>query len=463
MANWFTRLFWEDTPATQISAAVAPETQTQPATEKRTYYLNQPFPFLPKSPAGVAVNDETVLSLPPAFAAIRYISEGLAMLDRKVYKRNGDLAENHDLQLFFNGKPHPYYTWFDFTAALITNACLGNGYALIHRDEFTMRPFALEHIPSSMCYPEYDFYGNLFYRIGGILNGRVISKDVPYTDIIHIKGVTVNAMEGLQMTLVHRPTFGAGLASREYSEAIFGNRATPSIAVKHNQPLDAEERKVLSDNLVAEYGGAVNAGRPLILDDGMEVTYLQWTPNDVALIDFNDLTVRDCCRLWKVPADMMALDQKGTYGAKKSHSQDFLIHCLGPWREKTEEAFNSQLFYFNEFATRKYYFGYDVSMYLEMDKETEANVRKTDAERLAVLVASSMMTPNEGRKELGLPPMPDGDQLFGDINLLPLNQLVEVALAKYLSSEGEKGRNEATAKSQQQNSSDNDEPAQPGR
>ncbi|MCA0235464.1 MAG: phage portal protein [Bacteroidetes bacterium] len=466
MANWFTRLFWDDATVTQaavISAAVAPETPAQSITEKRTYYLNQPFPFFPTSPAGVAVNDETVMGLPPAFAAIRYIAEGVAMLDRKVRKRNGELAENHDLQLFFNGKPHPYYTWFDFTAALITNACMGNGYALIYRDEFTMRPYALEHIPSNMCYPEYGVNGELLYAINGYLNGRVISRRVPYTDIIHIKGVTLNAMEGLPMTLVHRPTFAAGLASREYSEAIFGNRATPSIAVKHKQPLDADERTALKENIIQEYGGSVNAGKPFILDEDMEIEYLQWTPNDVALIDFNDLTVRDCCRIWKVPADMMALDQKGTYGAKKSHSQDFLMHCLGPWREKFEEAINSQLFYTNEFATRKYYFEYDVSMYLEMDKETEANVRKTDAERLAVLVASSMMTPNEARKELGLEPKPDGDQLFGNINLLPLDQLVEVALAKYLSSEGEKGRNAANAHPQQQNSSDNVEPAQPGR
>lgn len=467
MANWFTRLFFDDTPATQTqpAAVVSPETQSQPVTEKRTYYPNQPFPFLPVSPAGVAVTDESTLSLPPAFAAIRYISEGLAMLDRKVYKGNGSLAPKHDLALFFNGKPHPYYTWFDFTAALITNACLGNGYARIYRDEFTMRPYALEHIPNTMCYPEYDYTGNLVYAINGYLNGRVICERVPYTDMIHIKGVTLNAMEGLQMTLVHRPTIGAGLASREYSEAIFGKRATPSIAVKYDQALDADDRKVLTDNIISEYGGAVNAGKPFILDDGMEIQYLQWTPNDVALIDFNDLTVRDCCRIFKVPADMMALDQKGTYGAKKSHSQDYLVHCLGPWREKVEEAFNSQLFYTSEFTSKSYYFGYDGSLYLEMDKETEAKVRKTEAERLALMVASTLITPNEARKELGLAPVPDGDKLFGNINLLPLDQLVEVALAKYLSSEGEKarGNSEANAQSQQQqNSSDNEAPAQPG-
>lgn len=449
MASFLTRLksvFIEDdfTPVESLPNAVVESHRS----ERRDYSLNQPFPFIPLSPTNIAVNRDSVLGLPPAFSAIRYISEGIAMLDRRVMKKNGEVAENHDLTPFFNGKPHPHYTWFDFTAALIYNACIGNGYALISRDEATMRPVSLELIPPDRCRPMQADDGTVYYYIDDVL--------YPYTDVIHIKGMSVNGLQGKDITILHRSIFASAQAGNEYTENVFGNRATPSIAVKHSQALDADERKNLEDNIIARHGGTINAGRPFILDDGMEIQYLQWSPNDIALMDFKDLSVRDCCRIFKVPADMMALDDKGTYGATKVRSKDFLIHCLGPWIEKVQEEFNAKLFYEEEFFLEKYRFEYNTLMYLRLDDETEALVQKTNIERLAIAVRSTLMSPNEARKELKLPPMPDGDKLFGDINLLPLDQLVEVALAKYLSSEGEKGRNE---QQQQQNSTDNEQPA----
>ena len=447
----FRSLFLVDDPAPAVVETASMPVKTK--AEKRAYSLNQPFPWLSPNPLYRSTSGDTVLSLPAAWSCIRYISEGIAMLDRKVLKKNGEVADGHDLTIFFNGKPDPHYTWFDFTAALIYNACLGNGFALIYRDDMTMRPTRLEHIPPNRCQPIQAEDGTVFYNIDGVL--------YPYTDVIHIKGMSVNALQGKDVSLVHESTFASSLSSQEYIENLFYNRALPSIAIKYDEPLDADERKTLEDNIVASHGGSVNAGRPLILDDGMEVQYLQWSPNDVALIDFRNLSVRDCARIFKVPADMLALDGKGTYSATKVRSQDFLTHCLGPWIEKIQEEFNCKLFYESECRTQRYYFEYDVSMYLRLDKQSEAEVKKVDADRLKVLIGASILTPNEARAELGLDPHPDGDVLLGDINLLPLGRIEEVALAKYLSSEGEKARGQQISDNQK-NTDDGKESAQSG-
>jgi HK97 family phage portal protein len=434
-----------------------PQEPEEVVVQQRGYSISQPLPFLLglTPPGSTPVNEDVVLANSAAFTAIRYISEGIAMLDREILDRDGKRSLTHDLVPLINGRPHPNYSWFDMTAALVANACLGNGYLLIHRDPMTMRPWALEHIPAQMCWPDYGVNGGLIYRIGGVLNGRVISLVAPCDDVIHIKGVTLNGIAGPDMVLTHRGTFAAAAAAAGYTEGVFANRATPSIAVRYNQPLDSEERANLEQNIRNRHSGAVNAGMPFVLDDGMEIQYLQWNPNDVAMVDFKDLSVRDIARLFKLPADFMVLDQKGTYGATKQKSQDFLTHTLGPWKEKIEEEMNAKLFYLREFQRRTYRFAYNVGKFTELDRETQASVDKVEAERVARLVASSIITPNEGRLQLGLPLSadPNADKLYGDINTLPLDALVQVALAKYLSSEGEKKQGE----DQQQNSTDDEQ------
>ena len=442
--KWLLPAFAPVTPGASPEIAIPAVVETEsraliPAentTERRDYTLKSQdairlLVFGTPSLSGVAVNNDTLLSTTPAWRALSLIGNGIAMLDRKVKKKKKkgvrDLDE-HPIALLMAGRPHAHYTWFDMLFAWVVNAGLGNGYILIHWDYEIMRPWALEHIPQSMVWIEYDLAGNLWYRISGEINGRQVSRLVPSTDILHLKGLTTNAINGRQVALVHRPTFGSGIAAKQYTESIFGKGAHPSIAVKYSEPMTSTERKNAKTNFMAEQSGSDKAGEPLILDDGMDVKYLQWSPQDVALVDFSELNAEDCCRIWGIPREYMAIDSKGTYGAVSQKAQDLLTHCYSPWMEKIQEEINTKLFWNSEIGNT--YFEFDASMYMAMDKETEAKT-------LALLVAGKLMTPNEGRLKLGLKPMPGGDVLFGDINSLPLDSLVQVALAKYLSSAGE--------------------------
>lgn len=434
-----------ENPPTPVSSDLEPneveldiQSRSQPR-QRRDFDLQSQeahrlFVFGSPSLSGVSVNNDTALTLPPFFGAVRYISEGIAMLDRKVKKRKDSsfvLADNHPISHLINERPHPDYTWFDFLSALITNACLGNGYARIWWDYETMRPKHLEHIPQGMVWPEYDQNGVLWYRVAGELHGRMVSWVLPRTDVIHIKGFTTNAIVGRPTALVHRPTLGAGIAAQQYTESIFGKGARPSIAIKTKDELLANEVQQIEDGIMNRHGGSENAGRPLVLDNGMDVVYLQWSPVDVALVDFRRLNVEDVSMITLVPVDMLVSSGKtGTYGASVQKAQNFLTHCLGPWIEKFQEEFNSKTFLASERRGGRVFFEFDTSMYLSMDKKSEAEV-------LRELVAGSIITPNEARERLGMAAAEGGDVLFGSINQLPIKDVAQIALAKYLSAAGE--------------------------
>jgi len=430
---------WQNEHPVQLASESPVVEPAEQPTEKRNYTLQsyeaqRLLAFGAPNLSGVAVNNDSSLSLPPIYAAFNIISDGIAMLDRQVKgkSKNGfDLLDDHPIQLFLNGKPHPFYTWFDLTKALLINALFGNGYLRIWWDEFSARPYALELIPTGMVWPEL-IDGQLWYYIGGELNGRIVSERVPHTDIIHIKGLTTNGINGRQISLVHQPTIGAGLAAKQYTGSVFGKQAKPSIAIKQKDAvLDHGEAAIIEQNIMARMSGSENAGRPFVLDNGQDVVYLQWTPQDVAYIDFTRLNAEEVAAITKVPMEMIVAQQYGTRASASQHNQNLLTHCYGPWIERIQEEFNCKIFWNSEFRTKSAFFEYDTSMYVSLDKETEAKV-------LVSLVAGSILTPNEARGRMNLPPVEGADELFADINSLPLKDLVKVATAKYLSSEGEK-------------------------
>lgn len=446
--------------------AAMPTPENRPAvekTEKRSITLTDPrfwayFNLGRQNLANVDVTTESALGVPPFFCALRYISEGVAMLDRSLKRRTEagvKDADNHPLWDFFLGPcPHPHYTWTNFICALLTNACLGNGYARIHWDYDTMRPMYLEHLPMVFVRPEYDAAGNLWYIVTGDVSGRATMERVPYTDMIHIKGLSLNGILGYDIAWLHESTFAQGIARGDYAESKMGTSVYPSIVVSTDEELDASEIEIREKNLIARVGSAQKAGTPVYLDGGQTLQYFPPPTLDAALQQLANLNVEDVARITKVPRDLLALDTNGTYGAGVQRSKDFLLHCLSPWVEQLQEEFNYKLFYRSESRGRRVYFEFDTSMYVGLDK-------KAESEMLAAEVAGTIRTINEARAVKGLPAVDGGDELMVNINLLPMSKAVEIALAKYLSAAGEKARGEQE-KGESQTDTENGKDAESG-
>lgn len=413
-------------------------------TESRSYSLSDPnfwsyFNLGGRTKADVPVTELTILGNSAFYSACRYISEGVAMLDRGVKRRKQGRvmdADQHPVSEFLQDAPHPHYTWFDLICALLVNALMGNGYARIWRDPMTMRPVYVEHLPQSAVCVDYDQWGNLCYRVSGAIGGKSVNYNLPPGDIIHIKNLSLDALTGLTTTFLHTDIHGTGIALNQYSAATLGNGAAPSLAISSEDELTWPLLKEARKNFMDQYSGSANAGVPIFLSKGQKIEYLSLKPHEVGFAEFSGMNVADVARLTKVPLDLLGVENGGTYGAGVQRSQDFLTHCLRPWIERLQEEFTTKLFYVNERG--RYWMEFDLSMYLELDRAAEV-------ESLTRMVAGTIMTPNEARLKLGLDPVEGGDELLTDINQVPLKNVLEVALAKYLSSEGEKNQGDAAA------------------
>lgn len=373
------------------------------------------------------VSNQTVLTIPPAWSAIRYISEGIASLGRGVFYRqpDGDVFPDHNSPVSYlvDGRPHPHYSMFDFLQTLVSNACLGNGYARIHFDPKTARPSALELIPQENVDVVYSASGQLFYHVSGVLDNKTVNVYLPETEMIHIKGVTFTGLRGQRVALVHGSTFGMATNAAKYSQTYFEKGASVGGLITFPNALSKDQRDTLKTRLTEQHLGGKNAGSIMVLDAGADFKPMQAGPENSKVIDFANLSTVEVSQIFKVPLHLLSQLDRSTFSNMEQQNQDFVVHCLRPWAKKIEEEFNAKLFTTSEARTRRRFYAFDLDAMMMGDMQAQAAF-------FSSAIQNGWMTPNEIRARKNMNRIEGGDQLFIQQNMAPMDKLEEILNAK---------------------------------
>jgi len=405
--------------------------RAEPANE-RSLSLSNPavaanFGLIPYAPGQTHVSNEVVLTIPPAWSAIRYISEGIASLGRGVFRReaDGDVFPDHNSPVSYivDGRPHPHYSMFDFLQTLVSNACLGNGYARIHFDSQTARPYALELIPQENVAIVYSESGQLFYHVSGVFDNKAVNVYLPETEMIHIKGVTFTGLQGRMVSLVHSDTFSLGVNAQQYSRNYFEKGASVGGLITFPNQLSKEQRDILKTRIGESHLGSKSAGSIMVLDAGADFKPMQAGPDNSKVIDFANLSTVEVSQIFKVPLHLLSQLDRSTFSNMEQQNQDFVVHCLRPWAKKIEEEFNAKLFTTSEARTRRRFFAFDLDAMMMGDM-------KAQAEFFSSAIQNGWMTPNEIRAKKNMNRIEGGDTLFIQQNMAPMDMLGEILQGK---------------------------------
>lgn len=424
--------------------------------EKRGVSLSTPTGQLWQSlgynpPGQTAVTNQSIKGLSPAWAAIRYISEAVASLPFGVYswdfEADGyDSKFSHPVHPVISSRPHPHYSKYDFIQGLIANACLGNGYARIYRDPATMYPTAFELIPSHMVTMHYSTEGDLFYWIQGTMREQVVNVIVPDMDMIHIKGVTFNAIQGEEIRLVHSENIGGSLSGQKYTKSFFENGAHVAGILSTDNTLDENQRDNARNAWGEIYSGLDKVGKTAVLDGGLKYTKLGLSPEEAMLIDFRNLTTEECARIFKIPVHMISGLSNATYSNIEQQSLEFRQYTLPTWTEKAEQEFSFKAFTRREFMSRKAFAMFDYTPLQMADTDSMSKL-------IASAVGNGVFTGNEFRKMYKKKQLPGGDRLYIMQNLVPVDRFDEV-IDKQVSNEPQTVAQPQTDNTNTQNAND---------
>lgn len=379
--------------------------------------LRQALAMAATSAAGKAITIDTVLQLSTAWSCIRLLSETIGTLPLGMFERQGDAkkpATDEPLYELLHNSPNADQTAAEFWEGAVACLCgWGNAYA--EKSMTLGRVVALTPLkPDHMTVSRED--GRRKYHYSDPNNGRL--RDLDEDQVFHLRGFGFGGDLGLSPVSYARQTMGIALAADETAAATFANGLQNSGFIKLPpgiRPPTKEQKEQLID-FFGKFAGSSRAGKMLPLDPGMEFQALGLNPDDAQLLQSRSFNVEEICRWFRVPPFMVGHTEKSTSWGTGLEQQmiGFLTFSLRPYLTRIEQAVRKQLVAPADRA--RLFAEFNLEGLLRADSQGRAALYSTFAQ-------NGIATRNEIRARENQPPMPGGDQLTVQSNLVPLDQL----------------------------------------
>lgn len=298
-----------------------------------------------KASTGISVNLNTAFQAVTAMACARVISEGLAQVPLKVFQARStggsDVLYDHPLYEVLHNAPNEIqtsYEWREMCGLHLSFA--GGAYSFINR----VRGDVVELLPyePNAVEPIKRTDGGLEYKLSLASGEQVI---VSASDMLHIRGISWNGFEGLEGIKIAREAIGLAVATERHGSKLFSNGAHPGgILYSDASNLPAETRKAIRESWDDTQTGLTNSHKTAILWGG-----LKWmstaTANDQAqFLETRAFQVEEVCRAFRVMPIMVGhSDKAATYASAEQMFLAHVVHTLGPWYARVEQAYNKQL------------------------------------------------------------------------------------------------------------------------
>jgi HK97 family phage portal protein len=305
----------------------------------------------------------------------------------------------HPLYWLLHDSPNYDQSAYDFWEFMVASIELrGNAYAeMVKRDDGFI--ISLNAVPPQLMSVSRDTSGALQYRWRDDAGDHLVRQE----NMLHIRGFGGGPLGGVSPLAVCRRTFGVALAAERAAAAMFDNGVRPTGTLSTDAKLTLEQRQDFERRLQERFVGAMNAGRPMLLDGGLKWEAISIDPHDAEMLDSRRFSVEDICRVFEVDPHLVGQTQGNTALGSSITEQTLSVlkFKLRKRLKRIEGALSKQL------LTRA-----DRSNGVAIRYNLEAFLRADSAGRSTFYqsaLTSGWMTINEVRALEGLPPVPGGD------------------------------------------------------
>lgn len=335
------------------------------------------------------------------FTAIKIIASDIASSPLQVVKKGMPQDENEIVHLM-NTKPNSEMDGWHFKFSLAANMLLnGNSFAEIVREDGKVKELHL--LPNSSVTVKQDDSGKVSYQIGDKKR-----KKAP-EDVLHFKYFTQDGLTGISPLYALKDEVKIQKAGNKTWFSFFtrGVNGTGILKVQKSD-LDNNAKTAIREKFEAANGGE-NSLRTIILDDTMDYKTLEINTDVLKLVNSSDWTSKQIAKCFGIPVERL-----GVENIHSSNAQSNLLYLK-----------NTLIHYFNVFTSEMNVkllsqegLGYRFNTDYLMETDPETMITNTLKQ-----VQGSMLTINEGRAKLGLPPVDGGDRLLASLNYTYLDGL----------------------------------------
>ena len=299
-----------------------------------------------RADSGERVDEKSAMQIATVYACVRLLAETVAGLPLHLYRFTDDSetekvrARDHPLYRLLYRQPNPEMTSFSFRETMMVQLLLwGNAYAQIIRDGKNNILSLYPLMPDSVEVDR-DEKGRIYYiyhaysdEVPGNNNRDIYFR---YDEIFHVPGLGFNGLVGFSPIAMMKNSLGTTLAVEKYGSAFFKNGAQPSGVLEH--PGVLKDPSKIRENWTQVYGGANNAHKIAVLEEGMQYKPISLPPEDSQFLSTRQFGVEEICRIFRVPPHMVQDLEHATFSNIEHQSIDFVVHTLTPWMVRFEQA-----------------------------------------------------------------------------------------------------------------------------
>jgi len=335
--------------------------------------------------SGEKVTVETSLGLPAVWSAGWLLSNTIASLPIGVYEKKGRDRNkiDHPVNNLLAKKPNPIMTAFIWNQISMLHVMFwGNSYSLIVFDR--MRPVELLPFHPNDVDPVM-VKGKLWYRFKTAEG----DKWVDHTNVLHLRGISFDGINGKSPISVLRENLGLGLAAQRFGSNFYKRGAKLDGWIEIPGTFDKGAANNLRKTWKNTYEG-VDGERVGMLDGGMKYHTIGIPPEDSQFIETRKLGITDIARIFRIPPPLLYDLEKATFSNITELILSFTKFDLAPWLVNREQEFNDKLFLESEKNTT--FVKHNLDALLRGDSKTRSEVYRT-------LIQNGVMMPSEARSK----------------------------------------------------------------
>ncbi len=256
-----------------------------------------------------------------------------------------------------------------------------------------LRPDRMRIVPGKDGWPEaYD------YRVGG--RSHRFDMTTEGQPVLHIRGFhPQDDHYGLAPLQAAAAAIDIHNSAGKWSKGLLDNAARPSGAIVHSDAnggsLSEEQFRRLSSELEASHQGARNAGRPMLLEGGLDWKPMGFSPSDMEFLKTKEAAARDIALAFGVPPQMLGLPGDNAYANFQEANRAFYRQTVLPLSRRVGAAIAGWL---------GWRWGAEISLVPDLDAIPALQQERDSQWRR--IAAAEFLSSTEKRTMLGLPPKP---------------------------------------------------------
>jgi HK97 family phage portal protein len=355
------------------------------------------------------------------FSCVNLIVQSALNVPWYVYKNVGDEVEEVERHPLYDWmeEPGPGMDWKEFTERSYSYfQTAGNNYIK-------------KLIGSQKKYAQVDVLQPQYVEIKTErMTGAIIEYEYkvngmkfvfPPDEIIHTKTFNPDdPLYGMSTVAAIARQVDISQYGQEWTIALLENEARPSGALVTTARLTEDQRTQLKQEFTDKHAGYQNAGRPLVLEGGLEWKPFSITPKELEFLNSERVNMRKICAAFKVPPELLGDNENKTYSNVKEARKAVYQEAVMPMLEKFKSSLNRTLVQdFDPSGT--YFLDFDTSGIEALSEDLDSLWTRTKDS-----LTGGLITRNEAREAINYEAIEEGEDVLYEpsmVTVVPVSEL----------------------------------------